>query len=242
MLRLVTLAATAALGAALLAFPATPAVAGDAPAMTGAPEVGSCYDITLRQANGYSVREAPVNCRRVHTALAGGVATLPDGLTWEDEDEVQAFASDTCWRTWHRQLDSRDKREWYRSTYQGFWFAPRKADRDAGARWFSCLMAVMTDRGLVDLPDRLPKLSRENLPDSVARCVTSQYKTTVCSRAHAWRSSHAFYGSGTYTDRHVKAAARRVCPRNVESERYLYSSRDLAGDRFLVGCYAKTRR
>ena len=240
MRRALALTLTTAFGLALLASPAGADVEPDPAA--GSPAAGACYDLTVAQVEGFDTPEPTVDCAEDHTVVVSGVGMLPDGVGWGQDRRVGEAVAAQCPPTWWELLGSKDARQWYRSAYQTWWLAPSEEDRDAGARWFSCLVTVLTGQGLVDLPDRLPKLSRENLPDSVARCVTSQYKTTVCSQAHAWRSSHAFYASGTYTDRHVKAAARRVCPRHVESERYLYSSRDLAGDRFLVGCYTKTRR
>ena len=233
-------AAVLALVSALL-LPTGPARAGEDP-MLGAPDRGDCYDLSVRQVDGYDTPEETVPCSEDHTVLVTGVGRLPDGVGWGQENRVQQAVADQCPPTWWKVVGSRDSLTWFRSAYQAWWLAPGEADRDGGARWFSCLITVLTGRGLVDLPRHLPQISKRKIPDSVAKCVTSERRTTICSEPHTWRSSYAFYARGEMTDRSVQSAAQRTCPRHVTSRKYLFSARDAAGNRFIVGCYSKTSR
>lgn len=240
-LRTLRTLATAAAVTVLAATLAAPANAGEDTSMTGAPSVGDCYDLTLADVEAFDLREDAVACSEDHTAVVTDLGKLPADVVWSDKKAIIKAVAKQCPPTWEVVGDRNDQLAWYRSQYATWWLAPSKADRDAGARWFSCFITVVEDKGLADLPRPLPQLSKR-LPDSVARCVTSKYEYTTCADTHAWRSSYAFFVRGNDTDKAAKAAARRVCPRHVPGRTWLYSHRDIEGPRFIVGCYAQTTR
>jgi hypothetical protein len=234
--RLAAVAATLA----VIALPSAASAGTEPDPMAGAPAVGDCFDITLAQAMKDSLAKDPVRCAEDHTAVVTTVDELPSRLDWNSS---QATIGRVVGKACNAAFDERfhyDTLRFYRSQYQTWAFLPTTAQRDAGARWFDCMVSVRDDRGLIDLPRSLPKLTAK-LPDVVARCVTAKYKYTNCADAHAWRSSYAFYATGKATDRNVDAAANRVCPRHVTSHRWLRSAWDVPGKRFVVGCYSKTR-
>lgn len=236
------LAAAAALALAGTASIATAADAGEDSSMAGAPAVRDCYDLTLKQVGGYDTPSETVPCRSHHTAVVSAVGKLPGSVEWSDTDAVADAVDRQCDPSYFRLLGSSNLLWYYRSAYSTWWLAPDEADRDGGARWFSCLVAVTEDTRLAALPTRLPRLTAQ-LPNVVAKCVTRTYHTTTCAARHAYRSTWAFYVRGTATDASVKRAADRVCPRHVAtSKTWLRSSWDIDGPRFIVGCYTKTTR
>ena len=241
--RLVAVAAALAATALLPATLSAPATAGTAAdPMAGAPAVGDCFDITLAQAGKFANPEDPVKCSNDHTSVVMRVGELPSRLDWDSpKDELTKLASRVCLDAFDDKFGY-DTLRYYRSQYQWFWFAPTTAERDAGARWFDCEISIRDDRGLIDLPRTLPRLTKK-LPNVVARCVTSKYAFTNCADTHEWRSSYAFYATGRATERNINAAANRVCPRHVTTpRRWLRSAWDVPGKRFIVGCYSHTRR
>jgi hypothetical protein len=241
----------AAAAAVLVASTLLPAVltAGGASAgtepdpMADAPSVGDCFDFTLTQGYGRSLRdEDPVDCAQGHRAVVAAVGKLPARLDWDSPERQLSKAQGTiCSDGYDDLIGSNHLLRWYRSQYVPWRFDPTSAQRAHGARWFDCMISVQGARGLVDLPATLPRVTT-NLPDSVARCVTSKSAYTTCAQTHAWRSSYAFYASGKATDRNVDAAANRVCPHHVTSRTWLRSAWDIVGKRYVVGCYSKTRR
>jgi hypothetical protein len=235
------LTAVAAVLAATALLPTAPATAGTDP-MAGAPTVGDCFDITMDQAEKFATSEDPVDCAEDHTAVVIAVGELPSRLDWNSSKEAIGRAvGNVCDPAFDDRFNY-DTLRYYRSQYAQWWFGPTQAQQDGGARWFDCLVTIYDDRGLIDLPGKLPRLTRK-LPNVVARCVTADYKYTNCADTHAWRSSYATYIRGRATDRNVKAAAGRVCPRHVTTpRRFLYSAWDIKGKRFVLGCYSNTRR
>ena len=238
MRRVLALALTATFGVALLA---SPAGADDSPWRTGAPEVRTCYDITLKQGGAESLTEDPVDCRADHTGVVIRVAQLPSDVDWSSpEDDIASAANDACrasFGTWvgRRPVDV------YRSQYSYLWFMPDAAQREDGARWISCVLTVREDTALGDLPFRLPEASAK-LPDSVAKCATAKYEYTTCADAHVWRATHTFTVRGRPTERSVGAASQRICPRHVTSRSYLRTFWDSPGNGYVLACYTKTRR
>lgn len=218
-----------------------PANAAEDPTLTGAPAVGDCFDITEAQTYPMTLPgEEPVDCAEDHTALVVGVGRLPRHLTWASPmAEVRHAMSLGC-AAGYRRLIGTDDRLYYRSQYYLLQFIPTAAQRDAGARWFDCMMAIGNDTGLVDLPRTLPRLG-QRIPDLVARCVTASLDYTTCADTHAWRSSFTFFARGKPTGKNIDAAADRVCPHHVTSRTWVRDAWDVSGPRFIVGCYSKDR-
>ncbi|GAA1127907.1 hypothetical protein [Nocardioides aquiterrae] len=235
-----TLATTAALLLAGGLLGTAPAVAGD-PTWFGAPPVGACFDLTLRQAAAPASPELPVDCSQDHTLLVTAVALLPDDLTWDSPRRAILKAVNKVCGPAQAATIGRNRLQLYRSQYRTYFFAPTAQQKSLGARWFDCLVAVPEDSRLTDLPLTPTPLSAD-LPDDVARCVTRKRHFTTCADTHAWRSSYAFYARGKATQSTVRRAARRGCAGHLTSRKYLFSWWDVPGRRYVVGCYSQTRR
>lgn len=205
------------------------------------PAVGQCHHLTLEQARERSNPEAPVACRRAHTAQVIAVPTLPAKVTWTSDQKARNKAiRATCDKALDRAVGA-NPLQVIRAQYGWFWFEPTPAQKAGGARWYSCHAIVRKDDGLARLAAKLVRLSNK-LPDSIARCITRKNRYTTCADAHAWRSSYAFYVTGRATHTAIEKAAKRTCPRHVKGKGWRYSAWDIAGKRFVVACYTKTRR
>ena len=237
-----TLAVTAALtmmGGLLAAGTAVATVAAPTPS-TPTAAVGDCHALTFDDINGRSNPRAKVDCATAHTALTIAVGTLPTGLTFDgDEDRLDAAVSATCGNALARTIGT-NLLLFARSQYTWVWFQPTDEQIAAGARWYSCHLVVLEDSRLGALPHPAPKL-RGKLPDAVAQCTTGALEDTTCADRHAYRATYSFYATGKATKRNVEKAAGRKCPKHVTGKKWLYSSWDVAGKRYIVICSTKTR-
>ncbi|GAB6984636.1 hypothetical protein [Nocardioides pyridinolyticus] len=145
-----------------------------------------------------------------------------------------------CWSQF-RSKYATNQLHLYRSQHGVAYFSANADQRAAGARWYSCHAIVVSVGALAQLPHPLPRLSSK-LPDSVASCLTSGSVHTICAAAHSYRSTYAFYGSGTSSEATFRAAAQRTCPRYVSSKKWYYTWLDLPGTKFILGCFTKTTR
>jgi hypothetical protein len=215
--------------------------------MAGAPSVGECHNMSLKGFYKKSDRSRAVPCSREHTTRVVKVLRLPAGVSWDaSNDKLTRIATRKCRPSWEKTLGgtykSRDL-----TSYTSGWFMPTAGQRDRGARWFSCHLALWGgDKSLAPLPtDEVPALGSLPHPDNVAVCLTRSARTT-CKRNHAWR------GTGTFTvdqkkfpgDRALRRAAIRRCPSQVSSDRFVWTYRSSIlwsmGDHVVV-CYSKTR-
>ena len=211
--------------------------------MAGAPAKGDCYAMTLKQASGDHEVGDPVGCARRHTSQIVGVLQLPARVTWDSsQDTILAAIGRGCENALTDAIGSNQKVR-YRTQYGAFMFIPTDAEKDQGARWFSCHAAVTENDALGSLPKRLPKL-RLPLPDSVAKCVTGlkQYVFTTCADRHNWRSTYTTYVNKRLTDRSLDRVSRQICPRHVSSRVWLRSALPLTRSKFVLACYTRTRR
>ncbi|MBZ5738315.1 septum formation family protein [Nocardioides mangrovi] len=232
------------IGAALaaLTLPTTAYAGETADPMAGAPAVGDCFDITYAQGMKTSLHgEDPVDCAGDHTAVVAAVGKLPGRLDWDSpKAKIYRATGKVCASAFH-DLTGNDTLLWQRSQYAYWQFWPTKSQQADGARWFDCMVSIKGARDLNALPDTLPHLSR-HMPDSVARCVTRTNGYTTCAEAHRWRATFSFYAHGKATRKHLNAAANRRCPAHVSGPGWLTSAYDVAGKRFVVVCYDKTRQ
>jgi hypothetical protein len=241
--RLIGLAATVLL--ALGGLTTVPAQAADP--MTGAPAVGSCYDLTLKQAYVESSGKPAVSCGAKHTVVVGAVGAIPAGVGWKDEKRLFEAAEKTCKPFWNRQL-GRSHVARYQTLLTAFWLMPTPAQRSEGARWISCLVGLQAGDRLVALPKGdLPRVTKSPA-DSIARCLTKKLQFTPCSAAHAWRATHVFgvtaRGSVKARGATLERAAKRVCARKVASRRFTFSARPrtTTSSSYAVACYSETSR
>jgi hypothetical protein len=229
------------------------AVAGETTSdpMGGAPAVGACYDLTLKQANLHAAPARPVPCSGRHTMVVTAVGTIPASVDWATLDLDKRYPAalrraidSTCNPAVRKLLGSETRRAL--TLYQDYFFAPTEAEIEAGARWFSCEVVLRAGNALLPMPQGQPAKLGRTIPDQVARCakaVKSEYVSVACSRAHQWRATYTKAVRGKLTDKTLLRAAERTCPRHVTSKRWLYygqySSR---AKTFIVGCSDKTRR
>lgn len=228
---------------------ATTTAATAAP-MTGAPSVGECHRLTLEGLYKKSDFSRRVRCAREHTSRVVKVATLPAGVRWSDPAaKLQRVALRKCGPAWDRAL-GRTYASRALTAYSGGWFMPTAAQRDRGARWFSCHQILWGgNKSLAPLPtDREPALGKLPHPDKMAVCLArNTFAKTVCARKHVFR------GTGVFTidkkkfpgERAIRKAALKRCPSKVSSRTYRWSFRNpdlwALGDHTVV-CYTRTRR
>lgn len=242
---LVSVAALLLLGP--LATTSTAAARGTDP-LAGAPTVGECHKLTLKGLYKKSDSSRKVRCSREHTSRVVKVLQLPAGVTWSaSNDKLTRIATRKCRPSWEKTLGgtyrSRDM-----SSYSTAWFMPTAAQRDRGARWFSCHLVLWGgSSSLAPLPtDKVPALGALPHPDNVAACLTKQTRTT-CQRKHVWRATGNFVVDKKKFpgDRALRRAAIHRCPARVSTDRYLWTYRSSIlwnmGDHVVV-CYSKTRR
>lgn len=242
----------ALLAVAALVLAAGGVVGGPSPAtaadpMRGAPEVGACYDLTLKQVWAESTGKPTIDCSRKHTVLVGAVGTIPDGVRWKDVEMTYEAVEGICGPFWNRQL-GRSHPVRYATLLAPFWLMPTPAQREQGARWVSCLVAMRAGDRLVAMPKgELPRVTREPA-SSIARCLDRKLAYVPCSEPHIARATHTFAVRATGGDRArqatVERAAKRVCSRRVTSRRYTWSAERRSSTKpwYAVACYSVTTR
>jgi len=194
------------LGAAVLAGVLAPltAVTAPSPATAGVdtnpPAEGSCHDLTLREAFRPADPDPPVGCRRTHTSVTTNVLVLaappPD---WGADRFVQRV-SERCARGNLAYFSGRAKVVQLSAVSQWIFF-PTRAQREAGAAWVRCDVAIDRGRGLKVLRDRPFPALRAPLGNHVARCRKGpeNFLVTTCDQAHRYRAVRALkYPGRTY--------------------------------------------
>lgn len=240
----------AVLAATILTSPVADGATGDRVGLSpGArPVVGECHDLTLAQINAPYDNQAPVDCADSHTTRTVRVAKLPHGATWRDGAEaLTRIAERRCLPAKDAALGRTAKLR-NRSAYTWVWFMPAPAERDAGARWLRCDLALNGGSRMLPLPtDQTPALGPAPLADSVARCLhPDTLITTTCERTHTWRATGAFTLriAAFPSEERIRAAAIKRCPTLVTTQRFRWTFRSEIGwelgDHTVV-CYSKTR-
>lgn len=188
------LASGGAVAAVLLASATVPAQASAAGPGTDItpPAVGSCYDLTYGELHGASSDAPPVPCSSRHTTLTFDVVEFAEPPDWNDEESFESVVHDQCNVSWIDVLGGNPKTI-SRSSYTYYWLMPTPAQREAGAAWVRCELALLAGGSAAPLP-RNVRLGRLPLPDAVARCREGEredYRVTVCARAHQYRATHS---------------------------------------------------
>ncbi|KAA1427581.1 septum formation family protein [Nocardioides antri] len=197
-LRLGTAVVLAALTSLTSLTAASPARAG---VDTSPPAVGSCHDLTKREAWANSEPDPRVPCTARHTTVTVKNIQLAEAPNWRDFEALGRRMFVPCWRSVDAYLDGSVAAR-VRSAYTIYWFIPTKVQRDAGAKWIRCDLGLPNGDRLKNLPtDGRPALGDLPHPDGIAKCRlgrAASYESVVCSHRHAFRATH-----------HVRHAADR---------------------------------
>lgn len=222
--------------AALLATPAQ--------ANYRVPHVGDCHLRTFKQASGAASARGEVPCTDKHTLMTIAVKRLIGPVNWDNKSALYNKIERKCWNALESRLGSSDLVR-SQSAYTWFWFRPSNRQRQHGAKWLRCDLALYGENRLMPLAPDVALTSAE-IPDSIRRCLTTRGTLTVCARPHGYRSVGAFRITGGYpsADR-ARNLALRKCDRFVTSRgsAWTYPSRGewAAGYRSMV-CYDVTTR
>jgi hypothetical protein len=249
-LRTLGVLAVLTLVAGLLGMGATTAVAADPDPLAGAPAAGACYALSLKQAYRPVSPEAPVACRGRHTMVVTAVGRIPASLDWTTVDFAKRLPlalvraiNATCNPAARRLIGPDRARSM--TLYQDYWFAPSTSEVAAGARWFSCLVALTETTKLVPLPKGLPTKLGRRVPNKIARCAKTTkagFPTVACTRPHQWRTAFAKVVHAPLTNKSYLRAARRTCPKHVTGRTWLYAVDPVSLSSFVVSCSIKNRR
>ena len=160
-LRTIAITAFLALVATLLGLgPASADETADPAAPTSA--VGECHNISFKQADEHTLTAAAVSCTRAHTALVTAVPLLPAALTWKSAPaKIQIAVGTACTRA-STKLIGANVLQRFRSQYTWLWFEPTDAQKAAGARWFTCHLAVAEDSRFAPLPTAPAEAQQED--------------------------------------------------------------------------------
>jgi len=210
--------------------------------MAGAPEVGRCYQATLRQAVGESLALDTVSCKKKHTMWVVATKQVSASLLEAaDPKELRAVVGRTCASAVTKALG---KPKWEAlSGYRQFWFVPTAGQRAEGARWISCTVGLLQGKKLAASKKRKPVRVGAGMPDSVRACATAKWMTT-CNAAHRFRAVHAApVRRIPNAEAKAQRLAARTCAGKVRTPRFSWNGRitGKANTIFLV-CYAVTRR
>lgn len=221
------------------------ASAASAPSVSAAPKVGECRNYTLAQAGKRSNASPVVPCTQKHTAKVIEVFRLPASTPWND-DRVYPFVVDNCSPKVRTTL-GRTERLRHLSAYGFTYFIPNQQQRENGARWVRCDIALYGGTMLRPLPSNAkPMLPAAPLPNRVARCLTGKHFRTTCAQPHAYRAT----GVTTVANRRFPGEqamyniAKRRCPRLVSTPRNWYAiwaskvHYNRGGDRMIV-CFSR---
>lgn len=217
------------------------AEAAEADPMVGAPTVGECHDITMKQGYRRTLTEEPVACSQDHTLVVSGVVEVPADIDMSDSDAV--MESTDCSPFIAKLVGSAPLLR-ARTLYYSFAFMATAAQQREGARWVSCHVAVWDTKGLNDLPAKLPRATKRPA-DSVAACVTARFQAVTCAERHAYRSDTTFFlrakGTDKAVERAMKTQAPRACDRRLRG-RFAYRWWRYSSSKALVVCARATTR
>jgi len=184
-------AAFLAAGTALIGVTApSPARAGEVDITP--PAVGSCHRMTYDEVRSPSNGNPPVPCSERHTTLTFDVVEFPEPPDWNDEETYRSEVYEQCNLSWIEVLGG-NPRTITRSSYTYYWLLPTPAQREAGAAWVRCELALLSNNLLGRLPRKV-MLGRLPLSDSVARCRGGEgadFRVTICTRPHQYRATHS---------------------------------------------------
>lgn len=195
------LIAAAAAAVAFSLMPATSVAADSAQGVaTDPPAVGSCHALTYDEGQKFADPDPAVPCTNSHTSI-----TIKNvHLSNPDYDNVNALVRAVyvpCSRALLAYFGDGAK-ALQMSAYSFYFFAPTKAQQEAGASWLRCDLVLLGGTKLMPLPtDGKPQLGALPHAKGVARCRLGKkqgYLGTVCARPHAFKTTHAIKRPGSY--------------------------------------------
>lgn len=246
--RLVPLFASLAL---LVPAPTAAAASSEEPApdpMAGAPAVGTCSTMTWDEAFEVTAPEGSgVRCDRPHTTQVVHVGELPEDVAWEDLDAVYAAVGAGCAPAFSA-LTGTDLLLIKRSLYTAWSFLPTQAERESGARWYRCDVALASGERFVSRKvAKLPAIGKR-VPAAVGRCLTRQLRFTPCSGDPVWKHTGAVKVRDVSrrearARKQLSAAASQKCPDLTYGRNGYAWSSHRTSDRSLwvVVCYSARR-
>lgn len=225
------------LAVALMAAAAltTTALTATAPASAGPevditpPAVGSCHDLTIDEAIKWVEPDEPVDCTTRHTTVTHHVIQFEEAPDWEDMQTLSDTVTPACLSAMRPYLGGTQK-ALEMSAYVYTWYLPTKAQREAGANWVRCDLAVIGRGELRQLPtDGPPTLGDLPLEDDIARCRyryrgDGEYYVTACALAHAYRAKYAVrFPEGAYPGlRSMRKFALRECADRLPNQGFYW--------------------
>lgn len=226
--RLLALTAAAAAASSLALGPAGSATAAEPDPLLGAPAVGSCYDVTLRQIAAASLPAgSEVPCTSRHTLRTSAVVTVDEDVDLTSPGPVYR-ASDAGCDAGEAEVLGGSVRLRSLDTYSGAVFVPTATERESGARWISCHVLKYGGDRLLPLPTTGDptdlRLGRAPLPDDRAGCRDADFRLTACDRAHRWRLTGVVDLGERWQGRSATVQkALDGCPRVTTSRRFHYA-------------------
>lgn len=203
-------------------------VAGQEAASPTPPEVGTCRVLTLDDLPTPSNADEAVDCADPHTAETFAVGQLParlDNASYDDE-ELGAFAYDTCSRAFMRFLGP-DESLVLRSLLSWAWFRPTEEAWEQGARWYRCdvVGGDETTGKLLALPKTAEGLMLGTGDDRYLACVRGESvpgaPRVPCTEPHDWRAVTTIVVGGEKQrypgDRLVEVTTRDYCDDSVSA-------------------------
>lgn len=209
----------------------------------GAPTAGECSRISYEDAQGATVDSATVSCKKKHRTKVIEVGLLRPKISWDDDNVFKAV-SRACRTAWEPFMTD-EVRYWGRTAYEKLYFIPSEADREAGARWYRCDIALTGSGTLLQHRGRFPR-SRPKPPLEIKRCVARDLTLTVCSEKHRWQQhdmklSKKFAKAPKKQARQLRRYAEKACGRAMPGKRFVWSARHWTSTRYVVLCYRKRR-
>lgn len=203
---------SAAIGTSLLSV--SPAQAVD----TTPPAVGNCHHLTIEEARATSDPDPAVDCSTRHTSVTIRVIHFDEKI-WRDTARVQRKTFKKCGRALHAYFEYRGK-EVALSSYGIYSFFPSREQRDAGAMWTRCDLALIRPKSVPRLPTNGdPVLGSLPLSDEIAKCRKGRrqdYHPTTCNTRHQFRATHAArYRKTTYHRYSIERFAKWKCRRKL---------------------------
>lgn len=213
------------------------------------PEVGSCHDLSVEEATQWTDPAEPVDCTTVHTTETFRVLELEGTPDWDDKEALYDLVEPRCLSGLRSYLGGTQK-ALEMSAYFVLWYLPTAAQREAGATWVRCDLAVLGRSKLRRLPThRPPSLGSLPLDDDIARCrfryKDGNYYVTACAQTHAYRAKEAVrFDDGPYPGlRSMREFAIRKCSKRLPHQGFYWEvpvrSEWRAGWRYAI-CYQST--
>lgn len=221
--------AAAALGLSLAGPVGGSASAAPSPAraLVEGPQVGECHDLGWAEVMAVSDPDPAVPCAEHHTTVTIEVVTYDDPDWWDDPASGRILGN-RCREALAATFGGAS-RGLEMSAYRLYYFFPTKAQRENGAQWARCDIALSGAKAVPALPETIQTdLSQVPDDDAVTRCVAKKddkWWWTVCSRPHGYRAQYAIkFTHDTYPgDKKAQEFALTKCQRKITSGRFFYA-------------------